>query len=98
MSLAVTFHRAAREEFMEAAAWYEAQRTSLGVEFIHEIEHCVARASEHPYAYAVLYKGIRGVTARRFPYSIYFRAEPARIVVLSVFHSSRDPMIWKRRV
>jgi hypothetical protein len=31
MSLKITFRRAARAEFIEAAAWYEAHRTNLGV-------------------------------------------------------------------
>lgn len=97
MSLSVTFHRAAHEEFIEAAAWYEAQHANLGIEFIDEIERCVVLAAEQPQIYAVVYKGVRHVTARRFPYSVYFRAEAVRLVVLSVFHGSRDPAAWKRR-
>ena len=97
MSLQITFRRAARAEFIEAAAWYEAQRTNLGVDFIAEIERCIALASEQPQLYAVVEKNIRRVTARRFPFSIYFRAEARRIVVLAVFHGRRDPAIWKGR-
>lgn len=33
----------------------------------------------------------------RFPYSVYFRAEDRRIVVLAVFHGSRDPGTWQAR-
>ncbi len=46
MNLSVTFRRAARAEFIEAAAWYESQRPGLGVEFIAEIERCVDAAAE----------------------------------------------------
>jgi hypothetical protein len=49
MSLSVTFRRAARAEFIEAAAWYESQRPGLGVEFIAEIERCVDAAAERPH-------------------------------------------------
>lgn len=97
MSLQVTFRRAARAEFIEAAAWYEAQRPNLGAEFIAEIERCVALAAEHPELYAVVKKDVRRIAARRFPYGIYFRAEARRIVILAVFHSRRDPAIWKGR-
>lgn len=97
MSLPVTFHRAARAEFIEAAAWYEAQRSNLGVEFITEIERCVALAAEQPQLYAVVHKNIRRVTAERFPYSVYFRVEQRRLVVLAVFHGSRNPVIWQTR-
>ncbi|MBI5890495.1 MAG: hypothetical protein HZB47_07440 [Nitrosomonadales bacterium] len=40
---------------------------------------------------------IRRVVANRFAYSVYFRAEHHRIVVLAVFHGSRDPVIWQAR-
>lgn len=97
MTLEVVFRRAARAEFVDAAARYEAQRPNLGAEFIEEIERCVARAAEQPQSYAVIYKNTRRVTARRFPYSIYFRAESRRVVVLAVFHGSRDPSVWRGR-
>jgi plasmid stabilization system protein ParE len=97
MTLAVAFRRAARAELLDAAAKYEGRRPSLGTEFIAEIERCVALAAEQPQAYAVVRKNTRRMTARRFPYSIYFQAERHRIVVLAVFHSSRDPAVWHDR-
>ena len=48
MSLSVSFRHSARAEFIEAAAWYESERQNLGVEFIVEIERCVAAAAERP--------------------------------------------------
>ena len=97
MSLLVTFHRAASAEFIEASAWYESKRLGLALEFMAEIDRCVSLASEHPLQLAVVREDIRRVVAHRFPYSIYFRAEKDRIVVLAVFHGSRDPAIWLAR-
>jgi plasmid stabilization system protein ParE len=97
MSFAVTFRRAARAEFLDAAARYEAQRPNLGAEFIAEIERCVSLAAEQPQIYVVVHKHIRRITAHRFPFSIYFQAEDSRIVVLAVFHGSRSPVVWKNR-
>jgi plasmid stabilization system protein ParE len=97
MSLSVTFRCAARAEFIEAAAWYESQRPGLGVEFIAEIERCVDAAGERPTTYAAIYKDVRRVVANRFPFSVYFRAEERRIVVLAVFHCRRNPVIWQDR-
>lgn len=97
MSLPVSFRRAARAEIIEATARYEAQRPGLGVEFVTEIDRCVALAAEQPLLYAVVHKDTRRVTARRFPYSVYFRTATDRIVVLAVFHGSRNPAIWQRR-
>ncbi|KJS66246.1 MAG: hypothetical protein JM57_12865 [Comamonadaceae bacterium BICA1-1] len=97
MSLPVSFRRAAQAEFVEAAAWYAQRHPKLGAEFVAEIERCVAQAARHPLLFAELHKGIRRVVAKRFPYSVYFRLESRRIVVLAVFHASRNPAIWYQR-
>ena len=97
MSLPITFHRAASAEFIEASAWYEGKRLGLGLEFIAEIDRCVSLASKNPLQFVVVCEDIRRVVANRFPYSVYFRAEPHRVVVLAVFHGSRDPAIWLAR-
>ena len=94
MSLRITFHRAASAEFIEASIWYESKRRGLALDFMAEIDHCVSQASEHPLQFAIVHEDIRRVVANRFPYSVYFRAEQHRIVVLAVFHGSRDPAIW----
>lgn len=97
MSLAVTFHRAARAEFIEASVWYESKRVGLALQFMAEIDRCVSLASEHPLQFPVVREDIRRVVARHFPYSVYFRTEDRRIVVLAVFHGSRNPAIWQAR-
>jgi plasmid stabilization system protein ParE len=97
MSLQVAFRAVARNEFAEAAAWYEAQRVGLGSEFTDEIVRCVAAAAQQPDLYGAVRGDIRRVVARRFPYSVFFRREAERIVVLAVMHGSRDPRVWQRR-
>jgi len=62
-----------------------------------EIDRCVTLAAEHPLQFPVVREDIRRVVARRFPYSVYFRAEDRRIVVLAVFHGSRNPGTWQPR-
>lgn len=97
MNLPVTFHLAASAELNEASTWYETKRRGLALEFIAEIDRCVSLASERPLEFAVVRENIRRVVANRFPYSIYFRAEQHRIVVLAVFHGRRNPKIWVAR-
>jgi toxin ParE1/3/4 len=97
MSLEIGFRAEARAEFVEASAWYEARRPGLGAEFITEIERCIAGAAQNPEQYPVVHGGLRRIVARRFPYSVYLRAEPGRIVVFAVFHGSRDPRAWQQR-
>lgn len=98
MTALVSFRRAAQAELIEATEWYEARQSKLGVEFIDEIDRCVALAAEHPLLFGIAHNDIRRVVVNRFPYSIYYRPEAGRIVVLAVFHASRDPSIWHQRV
>lgn len=97
MTLAVVFRRAARREFEDAAVWYEERRPGLGVQFLAEIVNAVALAAEYPERFPIMYRNVRCVRARRFPYSVFFREESQRIVVLSVFHARRDPGVWQQR-
>lgn len=97
MSLAVSFLPAASIELIEASAWYEGKQRGLSLEFMAEIEHCVSQAATNPLQFPIARADIRRVVARRFPYCVYFRTEPRRIVVLAIFHSSRNPSFWQQR-
>ena len=98
MSLVIAFHRAASAEFIAASAWYENKRQGLALAFMAEIDRCVSQAAEQPLQYAIAHQDIRRAVVRNFPYSVYFRLEPQRIVVLAVFHSRRNPDVWLGRV
>jgi len=96
MTLRVVFRRAAHDEFSEAAAWYDRQRSGLGDEFVAEIEIAIGRAAESPILYPMVFGDIRRTATRRFPYSIFFRVRGEFLVVLAVFHGRRDPQKWQR--
>lgn len=97
MTLAVVFRRTARREFDEAVLWYEERRPGLGARFVSEIDAAVRLAAENPQRFPIMHRDVRCVRARRFPYSVFFRVESRRIVVVSVFHARRDPSVWQQR-
>ena len=80
MSLAVVFRRTARREFDEAALWYEERRPGLGLEFVSEINCSVYLLAENPERFPIMHRDVRCVRARRFPYSVFFRAEHRRVI------------------
>lgn len=98
MTFRIVFRRAAKNEFEDAAAWYDEQRSGLGEEFVAEIEQAVTSAAAAPQRYPVVFGDIRRTVARRFPFSVYFRVRADELVVLAVFHGRRNPTIWQRRV
>ena len=98
MKLAVVFRRPALREFEAAALRYEAQRRGLGGEFEAEVEAAIQAATELPMSYPRVLKEVRCARVRRFPYSVFFLPEAARLVVLSVFHVRRSPSVWQARI
>jgi plasmid stabilization system protein ParE len=98
MSLRIVFRPAAKQEFDDAADRYNEQRPGLGEEFIVEIDQAIANAVANPEHYPIVFGEVRRAVARRFPFSVYFRVRRNTMVVLSVFHGRRNPLIWQRRV
>lgn len=93
----VVFRKQARLEFDEAGDWYEKECLGLGMEFMAEIHFLLQRIATTPEQFPMLYRDVRKAVARRFPYCIYFRERDQKIVVLAVFHSARNPAVWKQR-
>ncbi len=98
MSLPIVYLRAARAEFDEAHDWLEQQRAGKGDEFSERVHEMLDLVATLPELHQCVYKDVRRAVVRKFSYNVYYRAEPNRIVVVSVFHTSRDPSIWQKRV
>jgi plasmid stabilization system protein ParE len=84
-------------ELDEAAAWYSARSRGLGAEFVRLVDEAFAAIERNPLKFPHIHGSLRRAVLRRFPYSIVFTATNEEIVVLSVFHSSRDPKRWRPR-
>lgn len=97
MNLPLVLRAAARREFDEAAVWYEDQRSGLGSDFVDRVQNVLDKIAQQPDRYPVVSGDVREAPVSRFPYAIYYRAKADRVVILAVFHCSRDPAIWMRR-
>lgn len=94
----LVFRRQARRELDGAGDWYEKERAGLGSDFFAAIEHLLNRIASNPEQFPVLFRGTHKAVAQRFPYCVYFRVKNQNVVVLAVFHSSRNPSTWQSRV
>lgn len=97
MTLPVVLRRAARAEFDAAGNWYEQQRTGLGALFTAAVQRVFDNIAQLPRLHAVVLRNIRKAVVPGFPYCVYYREKSKAVVVLSVFHTSRDPTIWQSR-
>ncbi len=89
--LQATFRSIAQLEFHEAAAWYEDKCPGLGLQFIESVENLVYQISRNPEIYPKVTSQTQRAILRRFPYTIHFIVEADQIVILAVFHASRNP-------
>ena len=90
--------RVAELEFDDSIAWYENKREGLGQAFRATIENYFDRIAEHPEWFPKVRGEVRrAVVLGRFRYVIHFLVEKDRIVILSVFHTSREPEQLKYR-
>ncbi len=90
----ITFTPQARNEFVEAALFYEAIQPGLGADFQEEIDsflQSIAAAPERP---RLRKGGYRRVNLRRFPYYISYSFEQGDLTILAVGHGSRKPEYW----
>ena len=94
----VIFTPAARAELIEAEDWYEAQQRTLGSRFRREVEAVVSRIRENPFQFPTVFQDAQRARLRKFPYSLFFRAETDTLIVIACFHASRDPLRWQQRV
>ena len=94
----IIYRGIARMEFDGSIDWYEGQRHGLGDEFECEIQRAITGIASDPMRFPVVERDVRQAPVDRFPFSIYYRIRAGRIIVISVFHSARDPAEWQGRV
>jgi plasmid stabilization system protein ParE len=97
MRLPVVLKPIAEVEFEDAFDWYQHQQPGLGLAFVARVQAVFDRIPTMPKVHAIVFKNLRRAVVKKFPYAIYYRAEATRVVVVSVFHSNRDPRIWQSR-
>ena len=84
--------RLAQADIEQAAAYYNAQQSGLGEEFLGEIDSAVAAISAAPYRFEQIRPGMRRYLLNRFPVGVYYRMrDPDLIEIVIVKHHSRRP-------
>jgi len=98
MTLAILFRPEAGLDLIETRDWYERQQLGLGEAFANSVDETLDRIEAMPQMYAVVFRVMRRVKLRRFPYLVYYRVSSELIEVIAVLHGSRDPKLWQERV
>jgi plasmid stabilization system protein ParE len=90
---------AAEEEANDAFDWYESEREGLGDRCRAEVKLTLDRIVQNPTQFQVCYgTRVRRARVQNFPYWIFFTNTSPIVLVISIFHDSRNPIIWKGRI
>ena len=79
---------------LDAACYYQSQSPGLGKEFLDKVESAFSDVAANPERWPVIRHEIRRRLIHRFPYAVFYRIEPAEIVVLAIAHLRRRPEYW----
>jgi plasmid stabilization system protein ParE len=92
------FEPAARKEFLCAVRWYADEAgATVASRFHDDVRNAVQRLLENPMSGALVSHGLRRHLLHRYPYTIYYRAEPRVLRIIAIAHQSRRPGYWSGR-
>ena len=93
-------HPAADEELDAAVFWYQADYPGRGIRFYRAVQTELDRIQESPRSFLHWRRAldVRACVVPRFPYTIFFIAEPQGVTVYAVAHQNRRPGYWRSRL
>lgn len=94
----IRFTKEALFDIEDIVLWYEEQRIGLSYDFELCLEAGVESILRNPDAFQKKYRNIKVRFISRFPYGIHYRFEKNEIAVIGVFHTSRSPKNWSKRL
>jgi plasmid stabilization system protein ParE len=86
------------EEAENATRWYAERNQTAALAFAAELDHAAAEIQRAPEMWPSFEHGTRRLLLKRFPYSIVYRIDPDRLVVVAIMHARRRPGYWRGRV
>jgi toxin ParE1/3/4 len=87
----------AQAELAAATRWYAAQSVRAAKRFESEVEAALAAIQRDPEQFARWNDHYRFHLFRKFPYYVAYRVLSDRVVVVAIFHTSRDSVTWHGR-
>jgi toxin ParE1/3/4 len=98
MSVELILAPEAEHDLADAYSWYEAQRIGLGEDFLSCVDACIEAICRSPAMNAIIFENYRRALVRRFPYAVFYEHRDGKITVYGIFHTSREPSKWRRRL
>ena len=98
MTLPYVIRPVAKTKFLNSIAWYEQWSSGLGKRFAAAVGRRLDDIAEDPERWPFEEQDVRAAKVPRWKFVIYYRMVTDIIVVIAIFHTSRDPQEWMDRV
>lgn len=94
------FHPEARDEFQDAAHWYEDHSIFAGDRFVKAVREAITDIMLDPLRYQSFRDGTHVFRLKTFPYRLYYTFEQdlALVRIFAVMHEKRRPGYWHERL
>lgn len=92
------FHPEARDEFVGAAAYYDAAVPGLGDRFLVAVRRTTDLVLGHPTVGTPRNAEVRRILVTGFPYDVVYQVRADVIEVLAIAHQHRRPGYWRERL
>jgi len=87
----------AEEDLVEAQRWYQRRGSERARRFRGAVQDGLDLIERHPEGQPLVYRSIRRMVLRRFPYLLLYFIDGEIAVVIGCFHGARDPKSWQDR-
>jgi plasmid stabilization system protein ParE len=94
MALPVVYRPKVGRDLASGFGYYEGQSEGLGEKFLAAVDSAFNALERYPEMFSRVHGEVRRAVVSKFPYAVFFRVEPKRVVVLTVLHTARDPKLW----
>ena len=91
------FHPLAKKEFEISANWYKERSIKVEKSFVESVFKTIDFITNYPKVARKIRGEKRAARVNGFPFSILYIVDSDSIFIVSVFHYSRNPKIWKTR-
>ncbi len=94
MNYKINITEEAENEILKAKDWYEEQQSGLGESFSATIKEHINQLKNPKVEHKVVFKNVRRVLTRRFPFVIYYTRDEKKLIVkiLAVLHNRREQL------
>jgi len=97
MTRPIRLRRLAQSEYDEAVDWYETRLLGLGRRFVAALSAVLAEITRRPDRYPEVWPGVHEAPVTGWPYCVYYQVHSDHVMIIAVFHTSRDPSVWQSR-